>query len=72
MGQDQHPTNNAGLDAAIDQAAAACRDSYDHYGINLHDEHTRLIILTTMNLFAQARNDYGVAYLALARLLELN
>jgi hypothetical protein len=70
MGKEQHPTNH-GLDAAIDQAAAACRDTYDHYQINLHDEHNRLVILTTMNLFAQTRGDYGIAYLALARLLDL-
>lgn len=73
MGQEQHPSHlNASVDAALDQAAAACRDHYDNYGINLHDEHTRLVILTTMNLFAQAQHDYGIAYLAIARLLNIH
>lgn len=72
MGREQHPSqSNPSLDAALDQASAACRDTYDHHGINIHDHQTRLTILTTMNLFAQSKNDYAIAYLALARLLEL-
>ena len=72
MGKEQHPSRpDPSIDAALDQAAAACRDTYDNYGINIHDEQTRLTILTTMNLFAQSKTDISIPYLALARLLEL-